>query len=143
MAGLIVDSSIVLSWCSPDETSGEADAIQTTVAEHGALAPGHWPLEVANALLMAVRRRRIDARFCAAALRDLATLPIALDSETSARAWHDTLRLAEAHHLTVYDAAYLELAQRRKLPLATLDRALSAAAGALGVAVRAGPPRAT
>ena len=108
------------------------------MAEHGALAPGHWPLEVANALLMAVRRRRVDPRFCTAALRDLATLPIALDAETSARVWHDTLRLAEGHHLTVYDAAYLELAQRRKLPLATLDSALSAAAGALGVVLRAG-----
>ena len=87
---------------------------------------------------MAVRCRRIDARFCTAALRDLATLPITLDSETSARAWHDTLCLAEGHHLMVYDAAYLELAQRRKLPLATPDGALSAAAGALGVGFRAG-----
>ena len=143
MAGLIIDSSIVLSWCLPDGKSGEADAIQTIVAEHGALAPGHWPLEVANALLMAVRRRRIAARFCTATLRDLTTLPIALDTETSARAWHDTLRLAEAHHLTVYDAAYLELAQRWKLPLATLDSALSAAAGALGVGLRAGQRGAT
>ncbi len=133
MAGLVLDSSIALSWCMPDENSEKTDAIQQRVAEQGALAPAHWPLEVANALLMAVRRRRIDARFCAAALRDLASVPIALDAETSARAWHDTLRLAEAHRLTVYDAAYLELAQRQRLPLATLDLDMLAAARALGL----------
>lgn len=133
MAGLVVDSSIALSWCMPDENSADTDAIQQTVAEQGALAPGHWSLEVANALLMAVRRRRIDARFCAAAIRDLASLPIALDAETSARAWHDTLRLAEVHRLTVYDAAYLELAQRQRLPLVTLNWELLAAARALGL----------
>jgi predicted nucleic acid-binding protein len=138
MAGLVIDSSIVLSWCLPDKGSSEADPIQQTVAEHGALVPGHWPLEVANALLMAVRRQRIDAPFATAALRDLATLPITLDAETSARAWHDTFRLAEAHRLTVYDAAYLKLAQRQKLPLATLDRELGAAARALGTVLRPG-----
>ncbi len=137
MPGLVVDSSIALSWCLPDEHGPATDQIQQTVAELGALVPGHWPLEVANALLMAVRRRRIDAGFRAAALRDLAALPIALDAETSAHAWHDTLRLAEAHNLTVYDAAYLELARRAKLPLATLDRELIAAARALGLGIAA------
>jgi predicted nucleic acid-binding protein len=97
------------------------------------VVPVHWPLEVANALLMAVRRARIDAGFRDAALRDLAALPIVLDPETSSRAWHDTLRLADAHRLTAYDAAYLELAHRRALPLATLDAELRAAARAFGV----------
>jgi len=84
---------------------------------------------------MAVRRRRIDADFRDAALRDLATLPVILDDHTSRRAWHDTLRLADLHGLTVYDAAYLELAQRLGLPLATLDQALRSAARAAGVAL--------
>lgn len=136
MAGLVLDSSIAVSWCLPDE--GEADQIQHEVAEAGAIAPAHWPLEVANTLLMAERRQRITADFRNSALRDLAALPIVLDSETSLRAWHDTLRLAEGHHLTVYDAAYLELAQRHTLPLATLDVELRHAAQAIGVGVLGG-----
>lgn len=131
MAGVVLDSSIVLSWCLPDE--GGADEFQHEVAGSGAIVPSHWPLEVANALLMAERRQRIDAGFRNAVLRDLAALPISLDGETSARAWNETLRLAEAHRLTAYDAAYLELAQRLSLPLATLDRELRVAADALGL----------
>ena len=136
MAGLVIDSSIVLSWCLPDE--GGADQIQEAVASAGALAPAHWPLEVANALLMAERRRRITTDFRNATLQDLKTLPITLDAETTARAWRDTLQLVEAHRLTMYDAAYLELAQRRTLPLATLDAELGSAARALGIPLLGG-----
>lgn len=135
MAGLVLDSSIALSWCLPDEDESDVDHVQDAVSKHGAIAPAHWPLEVANALVMAVRRRRIDAGFRDAALRDLATLPVLLDDQTSRRAWHDTLRLADAHGLTVYDAAYLELAGRQGLPLATLDQALRTAARAARVAL--------
>jgi predicted nucleic acid-binding protein len=131
LVGLVLDSSIALSWCLPDEDG--TDQIQQEVAGSGAIAPTHWPLEVANSLLMAERRQRITADFRNAALRDLATLPIILDAETSARAWHETLRLAEAYRLTAYDAAYLELAQRRALPLATLDAEMRVAAQALGI----------
>jgi predicted nucleic acid-binding protein len=70
-------------------------------------------------------------------LRDLGALPIVLDSETSARAWDETLRLAEVHRLTAYDAAYLELARRRALPLATLDAELRGAAQTLGIVLLA------
>jgi predicted nucleic acid-binding protein len=131
MTGLVLDSSIALSWCLPDECG--TDQIQQEVAGSGAIAPAHWPLEVANALLMAERRERINAEFRNAALRDLAALSITLDAETSARAWDETLKLAEAYHLTVYDAAYLELAQRLALPLATLDAELHVAANALRI----------
>jgi predicted nucleic acid-binding protein len=133
MAGLVVDSSIALSWCLPDE--GETDRIQQEVAEYGAIAPSHWPLEVANALLMAERRQRITAALRNAALQDLGALPIVLDDETSARAWHEILQLADAYRLTAYDAAYVELAQRRALPLATLDTEMRVAARALGITV--------
>jgi predicted nucleic acid-binding protein len=122
-----------LSWCLPDE--GGTDQIQQEVAGFGAIAPAHWPLEVANALLMAVRRQRINTEFRNAALRDLAALPITLDAETSARAWHETLRIADTYRLTAYDAAYLELAQRLGLPLATLDAELRVAAQSLGATV--------
>lgn len=133
MVDLVLDSSIALAWCMPDEDAPEADEIQARVARHGACAAAHWPLEVANALLMAVRRGRIDERFCDSSLRDLATLPITLDPETGARAWREITGFADRYRLTIYDAAYLELAHRRALPLATLDTQLRAAAGASGV----------
>ena len=82
---------------------------------------------------MGVRRSRHDAAFRDATLADLALLPISLDPETDRQAWGATVRLAEQHKLTVYDAAYLELAQRRGVPLATLDKELRRAAGAEGV----------
>lgn len=79
---------------------------------------------------MGVRRGRHDAAFRDATLSDLALLPIWLDAETDLHAWGATARLAARHGLTVYDAAYLELARRRDVPLATLDQPLRAAAQA-------------
>jgi predicted nucleic acid-binding protein len=84
---------------------------------------------------MAVRKRRIDPDFRRAALADLALLDITTDQQTDSYAWTDTLNLADHFNLTVYDAAYLELARRRMLPLATLDQELGTAATAIGVTV--------
>jgi predicted nucleic acid-binding protein len=99
------------------------------VAEDGAVVPAHWRLEVGNALLMAERRGRIRAARVDAVWRLLAALPIEMDAETNARAWESAAALARQHGLTLYDAAYLELAGRRALPLATFDGALLRAAG--------------
>src|SRR5437899_498031 len=103
------------------------------MTERGAWVPALWRLEVANVLQMNVRHGRHDAAFRDAALADLAILPISIDAETERHAWGSTLRLAEQHRLTLYDAAYLELAQRRGMPLATLDQELRDAASAEGV----------
>ena len=99
------------------------------------VVPALWRLEVANVLHLAVRRRRLDAAGCDATLADLALLDIRADVETDRHAWGETRNLAERHGLTLYDACYLELARRRALPLATLDRELRAAAQAAGVAL--------
>lgn len=135
MAGLVIDCSVALSWMLPDEDAAGGNRLQRATAREGALAPAHWPLEVANGLMMALRRGRIDAGFREAVLGDLSALPIILDAETPLHAWTETSRLADAHDLTIYDAAYLELAARRALPLATLDCELRAAAEMAGVAV--------
>ena len=79
---------------------------------------------------MGVRGRRHDAAFRDESLSDLALLPIKQDPDTHAQAWGATLELAALHSLTLYDAAYLELALRRRLPLATLDGGLRTAAQA-------------
>lgn len=132
---LVVDASIALTWCFEDEVTAATEAIGAQVDADGAVVPNLWRLEVANALLLAQRRGRLDRSGVEQRLRLLAALPISIDGETDAHAWNDTMLLARAERLTLYDAAYLELAIRINGTLATLDRALARAARHLGVAV--------
>jgi predicted nucleic acid-binding protein len=130
---LVIDSSITLSWCFEDERTDVTTTLLYRVAETGALVPALWRLEVANGLQVAVRRGRIDAAYRDATIGDLRDLAIDLDPETDRKAWSEILQLADRFRLTLYDAAYLELAQRRQLPLASLDNELRAAAQMLGI----------
>ena len=125
---LVLDCSITLAWIYADETTEPVQRVFDLLSQSGAWVPGLWRLEVANVLEMGVRRKRHDADFRDKALADLAQFPIQVDLETDAHAWGKTLRLAERHQLTTYDAAYLELALRRNLPLSTLDDDLRQAA---------------
>jgi len=135
----VVDSSIALTWCFEDEATQAADALLVRLTNEGAHAPSLWPLEVLNVLVMAQRRGRITSEARQDRLALLHALPITLDTETAEQAWTITNRLAERHGLTLYDAAYLELAQRFGLPLATLDTDLRAAANAVGVPLLGSP----
>ncbi|MGA3098755.1 MAG: type II toxin-antitoxin system VapC family toxin [Bryobacteraceae bacterium] len=132
---LVLDSSITLAWVYSAETTEEISMVFARVVESGAWVPALWRLEVANVLKMGVRKGRSDSSFRDAALADLALLPITVDQETDRQAWGTTANLAARHRLTLYDAAYLELARRRGLPLATLDNELRAAAAAEDVAL--------
>jgi predicted nucleic acid-binding protein len=132
---LVLDSSATLAWVYDDEQGDIPQRIFEQVIALGAWVPSLWRLEVANGLRMGLRRGRIDVPDRNAALADLATLRIMVDPETDRYAWSTTLQLAERFELTLYDAAYLELAQRRALPLASLDGQLCSAALVLGVAV--------
>ncbi len=132
---LVVDASIALTWCFEDEVTEATEAIGTRVDSEGAVVPDLWRLEVANALMLAERRGRLKRSNMEQRLELLAALPIAIDANTAIRAWTDTLLLARAERLTLYDAAYLELAIRRDVELATLDRDLRRAARKMGVAV--------
>jgi predicted nucleic acid-binding protein len=135
MSLLILDSSATLAWIYGEETTEAIRRVFDAVADSGALVPAHWRLEVANSLTIAVRKRHIDPDFRRAALADLALLDITTDQQTDSYAWTETSNLADHFDLTVYDAAYLELARRRMLPLATLDQELRTAATAIGVTV--------
>lgn len=126
---LVLDSSATLAWAYADETTPAIREVFELLGENGAWVPSIWRLEVANVLEMGARRGRYGIAFRDAMLADLALLPINVDAETERQAWGATLRLAERHRLTLYDAAYLELAQRRGLPMATLDGDLRAACG--------------
>ena len=130
---IALDTSATIAWVYAGETSRPVRAVFDQVTESGAWVPGLWRLEIANVLEMGVRRGRHDAAFREMTLADLALLSIQVDPHTNDRAWGATIRLAERHRLTVYDAAYLELALRRGLPLATLDRELRVAANAENV----------
>jgi predicted nucleic acid-binding protein len=130
---MVLDSSAALAWIYDDETTAAIAAVFERINEAGAWVPALWRLEVANVLEMGVRRGRHDAAFRDGTLADLALPPIRLDPETDLHAWGATARLTARYRLTLYDAAYLELARRRDVPLATLDQALRAAATAEGV----------
>jgi len=132
---MVLDSSATLAWVCRDEITEPIRHLFNLVGENGAWVPGLWKLEVANILEMGVRRGRHDAAFRNSTLADLALLPIRVDTETDRQAWGATLQLSDRHRLTLYDAAYLELALRRGLPLASLDAELRRAAQAEGVVV--------
>jgi predicted nucleic acid-binding protein len=132
---LIVDSSVTLAWLHEDEKNPGTDAVLDLVVDRGAVVPTLWHLEVANGLQVSIRRKRITESDRDAALAFLASLDIEIDPDTMRRAWSDTLALSSRFRLTVYDAAYLDLAHRRGLPLATLDGELRTVAEALGVQV--------
>jgi predicted nucleic acid-binding protein len=130
---LVLDSSVTAAWFYSAETTSAVLQVFEMLVQGGAWVPALWRPEIANILEMNVRRGRHDFAFSHATLADLSALPINLDLETNQRAWDATLQLAHVHRLTVYAAAYLELAKRRGLPLATLDRELRAAADAENV----------
>ncbi|WP_245300284.1 type II toxin-antitoxin system VapC family toxin [Methylocystis bryophila] len=129
----MLDSSATLAWIFGDETTKAIERVFDEVAEWGAVVPSLWRLEVANCLTAALRRGRIEEGFRRAALADLSLLDVVVDAHTDANAWGETVELAERFGLTLYDAAYVELAARRALPLATLDADMRAAGRGLGL----------
>jgi predicted nucleic acid-binding protein len=124
--GLVLDCSIVMAWYFVDESSAYADAVARQLPDMMAFVPLNWPLEVTNTLIVGERRKRSTQAQAASLLKNLAAVPITIDDETNLHAWSTTLSLAREQNLTAYDAAYLELAMRRGLPLATLDDNMSA-----------------
>lgn len=132
---IVIDSSYSLAWIYSDEISSSSRQILETVTSSGAWVPSIWPLEVGNSLQTAIRQGRIETAFRDAAFADLRLLDIKVDTETTQYAWSATLQLSQKFKLTLYDACYLELAQRKSLPLASLDKELRAAAKVLGLTV--------
>ncbi len=134
MKSLVVDSSTALGFILQDEQSPHALAALAAI-EDGVptFVPTHWPVEAANGLIMAERRKRASQAEISEALELLAALPVTIDPETTQRLSGATAALARQYSLTIYDAAYLELAMRRGATLATTDHALAKAAKAAGV----------
>lgn len=125
---IVLDASMTIAWLFDDERTDAAHEIMMRVVADGAVVPSLWRLEIANMLRNAVRRGRCDNDFADASLFRLERLRIRIDEETDQHAWGTTRNLSREQDLTLYDAAYLELALRSELPLASCDRDLIAAA---------------
>lgn len=133
MTAFVLDCSIAAAWLFEDEAGPETNHLLTCLKDGGASVPNLWHLEVGNVLIQAEKRGRITATQIAARLELLASLPITTDTETAPRSFREIMTLARSQKLTSYDAAYLELAIRQGVPLATRDKALIRAANAVQV----------
>lgn len=131
----VVDASVTMAWCFADEATAYTRAVLHRLRTADALAPAIWPLEVTNVLLVGERRQRISASDATAFLQRLQPLPIGVDDAGVSAAWGLTVALARQHGLSAYDAAYLELAMRQAIPLATCDSRLQQAAQAAGISL--------
>jgi len=135
VTGIVIDASVVLAWCFKDERTEATDRLLERVQTDAAAVPMLWHLEIANVLALAERGRRITSAESAELIALLETLEIVVDGETPSRAFTRILDLAREERLTAYDAAYLELAMRLGVPLASKDCDLCDAAERLGVSV--------
>lgn len=135
MTNFVIDASVALAWCFKDELTDTISRLLIQLQNGAAAVPTLWPLEVANVLALAERRQRITAAESARLIALLETLDISVDNEAPALAFARILDLAREQRLTTYDAAYLELAMRLGLPLASKDAELLDAAERVGVTV--------
>ena len=136
MAVFVVDASLALAWWFEDEGSSRTNILLERLRQGDQIVvPAHWPTEILNGLLVAQRRKRISAGQPALFWDEIERLPIETEPALTSDRAKTVLALSEKHSLTVYDAAYLELALRRGLPLGTLDADLRNAAHAESVAL--------
>ena len=126
--GLVLDNSVVMSWCFKDETSTFADSVLGHLEFSTGYVPAIWPLEVSNVLLVAEQKGRISEAGVTRFITLLDQLPIVVEQESSSRMFKEILALSREYNLSSYDASYLDLAMRKGLPIATLDKKLIEAA---------------
>ena len=127
----VVDASVALAWCFEDEANAHTEAVLDLLADDTTIVPSLWELEVSNVLLLGERRRRLTESQTTRFVALLGQLPILVDSASTDMA--AVIALGRQYTMTAYDAAYLALAQREGVPLASLDRKLREAAQVSGV----------
>ena len=133
--GIVIDASVALAWCFPDEATDYADGVLVALDGRTAMVPAIWSLEITNALLVGERRKRIRQPEVRRFVELLKGLSILEDGQPFADTVSNILPLAREHDLSAYDAAYLDVAIRHGAPLATLDKALQKAGRAAGVKI--------
>jgi predicted nucleic acid-binding protein len=132
-AAFVVDCSLAMAWLFKDEATAPSKRLLRRLVSESALVPALWYLEITNVMALAERKGRITAAESSVFINELSKLDFEIDAESSDRAFNHVLPLCRTHQLTSYDAVYLDLAVRRKLPLATLDEPLRKAARKLGI----------
>ena len=135
MTAFVLDVSVTMAWCFKDEASDDAWALLDRLTADTAIVPGIWAAEVANVLLVAERRRRIDRAEARAFVARLMALQIVVEETPPGRLFGEVLSIGREMRLAAYDALYLDLAIRQSVPLATTDLALRTAARKMRVAV--------
>ncbi len=134
MNGIVVDASVALAWCFPDEGSDYADSVLQAVENQTIVVPAIWPVEITNALLVGQRRKRIRQPDVRRFVELLKGLDVTVDTQSVADSVSNIFPLAQDYRLSAYDAAYLDVAVRHEVTLATLDADLQKAAIAMGIA---------
>lgn len=132
-ASFVVDCSLTMAWLFNDEATSHTTKLLSRLEAETALVPALWHLEVTNVLAIAERQKRITPDESDAFISELVKLDIEVEHEAATRAFDHLLPLCRKHQRTSYDAAYLDLALRRKLPFATLDEPLRKVAKKLGI----------
>jgi predicted nucleic acid-binding protein len=136
VSDFVLDCSVAMAWCFPDEAGPYSESVLEALAGSGAVVPSIWPLEVANVLLSAERRGRITLAQTRRFVELLQALPITVDEIRPSIAWDGVLSLGREQRLSAYDAAYLELAMREGVPIATLDESMINAARHCGISIK-------
>ena len=135
MIGIVIDASVALAWCFPDEASEYADRILVALEGHAILVPALWSVEITNAVLVAERRKRIKQPEMQRFVELLDGLTVLMDSRSVTESVSNILPLAREYGLSAYDAAYLDVAIRHGAPLATLDSKLQRAGEKAGIEI--------
>jgi len=130
---IVLDASVSLAWCFEDESVDSTRDLADTVIRNGAVVPPIWPFEVTNGVLAGRRRGRLNDDQASRFIDFVSDLQIEIDDISILQTFVDVIATAANHGLTTYDASYLELAKRRRLPLATLDKRLVQAARQSGI----------
>ncbi len=135
MKRFVLDCSVTMAWCFEDESNKYTEVVLDQLSDGEGIVPSLWPLEVANVLVVGERNKRLTKAQSLRFVELLSDLPIIVDKSTSKKALTGILSLAREHSLSSYDAAYLELAMREDLPIATQDLSLKKAAVKCGVRI--------
>lgn len=135
MRGIVVDASVALAWCFPDEASEYADAVLLAVENQSIIVPAIWAVEITNALLVGERRKRIRQPEVRRFVELMNGLSVVEDGQPFSDTVSNVLPLARESDLSAYDAAYLDVAVRHEIPLATLDHSLQKACATAGISI--------
>lgn len=135
MKGIVIDASVALAWCFPDEANDYADTVLVALESHTVIVPAIWGLEITNALVVGERRKRIRQPEVRRFVELLNGLSIIEDGQPFADTVSNVLPLAREYDLSAYDAAYLDVAVRHEIPLVTLDATLHTACTSAGIKI--------